>query len=457
LECPVCKSENVKNNICDNCEINVLIADKLHKLSNSYFYKALEKSKEGNLTEAESHLKNSLHFNKMNSGARNLLGLIYFETGLVNDALKQFEIGKKLDENNKAAISYLETIRSDSAKLEALQKTIESYNHALMSFKQKNDDVATIALRKTVEINPKFVSAHNLLALAYINQKKNSQAMACLNRVMNIDNGNETALTLMRELQGDKKNPVRVEPEKKDKTPKNEKTGNYNLISDNRRGLGIAWVFALIVGLAVGAGIFLLIVIPQMTTSNAEIIEKWRTEADILKKENIRLTEENTTTIAELETAKKNLEIRNQELESQVSLHDKMENMNTASDLIRQGRYEEAAILLKSIDKNGLEEELLNKFAELEENSYQRTANILYQRGLARYRANDYEEALNAFNECLDYADDESAQYGDSLYYLGEIALSNGDEDTAMKYFETVVEDFEGIARNYWSARNRTR
>ena len=55
--------------------------------SNAYYNDALEKAAVRDLSGAIESLRTSLRFYKMNIDARNLLGLVYFETGEVVEAL----------------------------------------------------------------------------------------------------------------------------------------------------------------------------------------------------------------------------------------------------------------------------------------------------------------------------------------------------------------------------------
>ena len=54
----------------------------------------LEKAQIRDLTGAAEALKKSLHFNKYQTDARNLLGLIYYEMGEVSEAIVQWVISQ---------------------------------------------------------------------------------------------------------------------------------------------------------------------------------------------------------------------------------------------------------------------------------------------------------------------------------------------------------------------------
>ena len=75
---------------CPKCGCNVLIQKKVDYLSRQYYNRGLEKASVRDLSGAIDCLKQSLIYNKHNIQARNLLGLVYFETGEVVAALSEW-------------------------------------------------------------------------------------------------------------------------------------------------------------------------------------------------------------------------------------------------------------------------------------------------------------------------------------------------------------------------------
>ena len=72
--------------------MNTDYARKNQQIANSFYNLGLEKARIRDLSGAAQCLKKSLHFNKYQTDARNLLGLIYYENGEVADALVQWVI-----------------------------------------------------------------------------------------------------------------------------------------------------------------------------------------------------------------------------------------------------------------------------------------------------------------------------------------------------------------------------
>ena len=151
MECYNCGAKLGKGDICQNCGANVKIYKKIIMASNAYYNDALEKAAVRDLSGAIESLRTSLRFYKMNIDARNLLGLVYFETGEVVEAL-----------TDNAASRDLNEIQNNPSRLDTINQTIKKYNQALLYCRQDSRDLAIIQLKKVLSLNPKLVSGHQL-------------------------------------------------------------------------------------------------------------------------------------------------------------------------------------------------------------------------------------------------------------------------------------------------------
>ena len=102
---------------CSACGTDIKIYKRLIRLSNTYYNMGLEKARVRNLTGAVQDLRSSLKLNKENIQARNLLGLVYFETGEVVAALTEWIISKNLEPNKNIADEYIRAIQNNPAPL----------------------------------------------------------------------------------------------------------------------------------------------------------------------------------------------------------------------------------------------------------------------------------------------------------------------------------------------------
>ena len=150
---------------CPKCGCNVLIQKKVDYLSRQYYNRGLEKASVRDLSGAIDCLKQSLIYNKHNIQARNLLGLVYFETGEVVAALSEWVISKNLQPSRNLASEYINKLQANSNKLEAINETIRKYNDALNLCREGHEDMAAIRLKKILIQNPKLIKGYHLLAL----------------------------------------------------------------------------------------------------------------------------------------------------------------------------------------------------------------------------------------------------------------------------------------------------
>ena len=185
---------------CPNCGCNVLIQKKVDYLSRQYYNQGLEKASVRDLSGAISCLKQSLIYNKHNIQARNLLGLVYFETGEVVAALSEWVISKNLQPNRNLATEYINKLQANSNKLEAINETIRKYNDALNLCREGHEDMAAIRLKRILTQNPKLIKGYHLLALIQMKEREYNKARRTLRKAARIDKTNTTTLRFLREI-----------------------------------------------------------------------------------------------------------------------------------------------------------------------------------------------------------------------------------------------------------------
>ena len=177
MNCMNCKSVvDVGMEICPNCGFNLRVQRKCFSLSNMYYNLGLDKAEIRDLSGAIDMLRRSLKFNKYNIHARNLLGLVYFETGEAVAALSEWIISKNIMPENNVATEYIATLQAEQAKLDMINQTIKKYNSALKCCRENNEDVAAIQLRKILNQNPKLIKGYHLLALIYLKKEEYEKA-----------------------------------------------------------------------------------------------------------------------------------------------------------------------------------------------------------------------------------------------------------------------------------------
>ena len=185
---------------CPRCGFNLRIQRKVEYLSKYYYNKGLEKASIRDLSGAISCLKQSLTFDKNNIRARNLLGLVYFETGEVVAALSEWVISKNLQPKKNIASDYIDRLQANPNRLETINETIKKYNQALTLCREGNEDMAAIRLRKILSQNPKLIKGYHLLALIQMKNHEWAKARRVLKKAAKIDKTNTTTLRFLKEV-----------------------------------------------------------------------------------------------------------------------------------------------------------------------------------------------------------------------------------------------------------------
>lgn len=256
---------------CPACGSNVLIQKKVVYLSKYYYNQGLEKATVRDLSGAITCLKQSLSFNKRNIQARNLLGLVYFETGEVVAALSEWVISKNLQPNKNLASQYIDTLSANRARLEAINETIKKYNHALELCREGHEDMAAIQLKKILAQNSKLIKGYHLLALIQIKEQEWSKVRRTLKKAIRIDRTNTTTLRFLKEV--DERTGVATRLDRQNRgffrgssgadedTSTSDYVVNPPVYRERRR---ISVFLTLMIGVGVGVSAFYLLAVPAI-------------------------------------------------------------------------------------------------------------------------------------------------------------------------------------------------
>lgn len=260
---------------CPSCGYNVLIQKKVDYLSKIFYNQGLEKASIRDLSGAIACLKQSLMYDKRNIRARNLLGLVYFETGEVVSALSEWVISKNLQPTRNLASEYINKLQANPNKLAAINETIKKYNHALLLCREGHEDMAAIQLRKILTQNSKLIKGYHLLALIQMKNGEWNKARRILKKAARIDKTNTTTLRFLREVDEQTGVTTRLEKRKKGlfRSGSKEKDNLDTDILGSERVIQptiykehsrISIFFILMAGIAAGAVAFWLLAVPAI-------------------------------------------------------------------------------------------------------------------------------------------------------------------------------------------------
>ncbi len=238
--------------------------EKCRRISNFFYNTGLEKARRRDLTGACQCLKRSLQFDKYNTDARNLLGLIYYEIGETAEALVQWVISSNLQQDHNRATYYLHEVQGKPGRLEDESVHIRRYNQALMQAQNDNPDLAILQLQRVVDHKPNYIKAHMLLALLYLEKADYAKAGKSLYQVLQIDKNHPKASWYMSVV---KKNTGRADIERR----RLKNAFSHHQMEDDdiilppsyKENTGWQMVLHIIAGLAIGAAAIFFLVMPS--------------------------------------------------------------------------------------------------------------------------------------------------------------------------------------------------
>lgn len=464
IYCYNCGCGLSKPDFCTSCGADVTLYKKVMHISNMYYNEGLEKAGVRDLTGAVVSLRQSLKFNKNNLKARNLLGLVYFEMGEVVTALSEWVISKNIQPEKNIADEYIEKVRSNSTRLDSINQTIKKYNRSLALCGQGSKDLAVIQLKKVLSMNPRFIRAHQLLALLYMDGEDWERAERELRKCMDIDKNNLQTMRYLKEVE------AMLMPDEGVKQPvKRRKEDAIRYQSENEliirpvnvkepKRSGISTLVNLAIGLAIGmAGTYFLAVpAAQLKVRNEDqqVITKISSESDA-----------KTARIQELEDQITKLQADMEELHGQIDgfvgqdgTLQSIERLLSASAAYLESRdvfAAEAELLAigQSVDMDAMTEGYGRLYQAVFAAIKPELATSYFTQGSNYYRIAEYAEAVSAFQKAVEY----NAEDIESLFMLGEAYRMGGDEENAIAAYDKVMELFPGTWRANSARQSKSR
>ncbi len=450
MKCFHCGEQLEEGGICANCGADVQLYKKIIFASNAYYNEGLKKAEVRDLSGAIDSLKTSLRFYKMNTDARNLLGLVYFEMGEVVAALTEWVISKNYQPRENRASAYLEEIQNNPGRLESINQTIKKYNQALLYCRQNSRDLAIIQLKKVLSLNSKLVAGHQLLALLYIQENKFDLAKKTLRNAAKIDANNTVTLRYMREVN----HALREQnPGKKQKNDElvSYQSGNETIIQPKylKDNSAIITIVNMVIGIAIGAAAAAFLLLPGMRSTirqeaRAEVIEANNTITSKnqmiseLEDQVEALTDEVEAAKADGETAANQLSTYNQLL--------------LAYGFYTQEDIEAAGNALANVNEEYLSEDAKTIYDTINAQVNEKYLESLYEEGYSAYNSRNYVDAIENLQKVADI--DETYEDGYAIYYLAHAYRINEDMEHAKIYYQRFVDlypqtDRAATARTY--------
>lgn len=438
MKCYMCGTLVDQEKVCPHCGSDLKIYRVILASSNLLYNTGLEQAQVRDLSGAIVSLKKSLKYNKYNTKARNLLGLVYFELGETVLALSEWVISKNLEPDNPMADRYLDEMQNTPGMLDKLNQTTKKYNQALLYCKQGSRDLATIQLRKVLSLNPKFVAGHQLLALLYIQDGKYNEARKELNIANKIDVRNTTTLRYSREVRDKLKeqNQKRKKPKKDDVVSFQD--GNDTIVMPNSSFRDMidstrTSVVNILVGLVLGLLICFFLVIPTIRQRASESAAASLVDTN----------EELTNSASNVSSLKKKVEELNQELEKYTGKADAVgsyEKLMEAKEFFDANNLDKAGEALNSVNRDLLSERGQAMYDVIHAAVYAKILEETYNTAEQAYWKEDYNAAKESFAQVVFI--DQTYHNGDALFYLAESQWNTWDFDNAKETYQKVIDQY---------------
>ena len=454
MNCYQCGCTLSEHDFCTNCGADVALYKRIIYISNRFYNDGLERAGVRDLTGAITSLRQSLKFDKNNVEARNLLGLVYFETGEVVAALSEWVISKNLRPKKNIADDYINMIQTNQNRLDTINQTIKKYNQALTYCNQDSLDLAVIQLKKVLSLNPKFIRAHQLLALLYINSEEWERAKRELTKCLEIDMNNTATLRYLKEVDEMLLPEENVKSSSKKQKKSDEvikyQSGNETIIqpANMKESRGVTSLLNLGVGLAIGIAIAFFLILPaRIQTARANIDEELRKVSE--------QSDAKTATIDELQQQLSELQAQNETLQQDMTAYmgadggtlQSVESLMKAADAYLTDP-EDVTAVADYLDQ--IEEERAEEGEQETSEAFESLYNTLLalvgpqlaesydEDGHAAFWAGNYEEAIPNLAKAYQY----DATNGQALFDLANSYYRMGDEARAKELYQQVVELF---------------
>ncbi|MBQ7757596.1 tetratricopeptide repeat protein [Anaerotignum sp.] len=446
MKCPNCGFEFFEGCHCPDCGVDVYVFRKARNASIRLYNESIKLAEERDLSGAAANLEQSLLFDKNNVQARNLLGLIYCETGRIGDALKHWIVSTSILPEGNAAAGYIDFLQKNGREMEKCNDAVRMYNQAITYLKQGSDDLAIIQLKKSLDNNPDFLDAYNLMTLCCIEDKNIKRAQHFNDIVLKRDIHNPLALHYAQ-LIGNSPAPSALKVQDKPKAAKSaisvKKTDSNPPIPRYKRRektnsvLEKRDLLAFLAGIAVAAIVILVLIVPAINEGKNTKIKELETAVENYAGETDMTPEE----VLAMRTELTKLQEENKLLRSEENKQANLELLETAVAQMTDGDYEACVTTLDSIDTVSFSEEDLAKYNSVKTTAYPKAADSYYTKGKSQFLSNNFTEAKTYLETALNYTSNENF-VDDAIYYLAKIAEEDGDAENAKKYYNKIISEF---------------
>lgn len=445
MNCPKCGTPLENTYRCPKCAYEEPIMKRIIQSSNYHYNIGLSKARIRDLSGAIASLQMSLKYNKRNTNARNLLGLVYFQTGETVAALSEWVISVHFQSKGNVARNYIKKVQNNQGQLQVINSTIQNYNLALKYLEEGNGDLAIIELKKVVNLNPNYIRAYQLLGLLYIQHKQYSAARKILSRALKLDRNNITTVRYMNELvdySHQRRRGKDVEREKaayvqiKDPNPiVIERTaGSYTDFNTST----LSFVNILI-GIIIGAAVVGLLLVPSIQKTKAseynQAVVEYSSQISERNKEITTLQNQVDALTDENDKLKNNMDTVGSQADSEQNEKRLIQAMKSYLD----NDFATAGTVLADVDKTLLDgQEAQDVYDFLLTKTRDTVINQLYAEAYEYYDQKDYMNAVTYFRKVLNLNSDSV----EAWFNMGRAYQYLTDFEQARNCYNTIINNY---------------
>lgn len=413
---------------------------RLIRQSNYWYNDGLKKAQIRDLTGAIASLRRSLQYNRANTQARNLLGLVYYGRGEVSEALVEWIISKSFQAHENIAEYYIRKVQDSAGQLETINDAVKKYNQSITHCFQGNEDVAVIELRKAVTEHPSFVKAFQLLGLIYLHTGQPAKAKQMLRRAQRLDTTDPLTLRYLHELKLFGNGKQAGQREEKEKTVTYQ-VGNETIIQpaasvmkDMPPSMMIMNIF---VGILIGAAFVWFLVVPTVNAAKASNVTR---TAAAYSQEIAAQKAQVSALKTQLEEYRADQDETEAAKAAAASAQESYEALLRVSDQYASGDYSYADMAegLRTVNASVLGETGSADYTRLAGKIYPSVCSKLYSEA-ANYHADENPEGeIAALEEIIAMTED--YKDGDALLALADAYLAAGNTEKAKEKYNRVIE-----------------
>ncbi len=410
--------------------------EKARQLSKLYYNQGLDRAQIRDLSGAIDKLRFSLQLDKSNIQARNLLGLVYFETGEAVAALGQWIISSNLQPEDNLANDYIKDVQADQNRLKNISQSIRQYNEALAACRAGNDDMAAVSLRRVLTKNPKFIQAYHLLALIDIHEGKYASAQRILRRALKIDQTNPTTLRYLAEISEKTGNGrglagVRKVAEEPLETEKKSRAAAFRETPAFMNLVNIAF------GLLIGTLLTSFVIVPVVRSRASERANKalvdYTTTIDTQDKQ---LSQQTT----DIDSLNQNLTDTKTQLDNAKKAQEAYDKLLQAYASYQAGEYEQAGNALAEVDETLLSAEASDILNTIKGSITVEAHDIYVNEAGNSYYSGDYAKAAEYYERALE---SNPSDYG-MLMLLAQCYTYLDQADKAIEVYNRIISYYPG-------------